>query len=680
MDRPVADLKYVGPQRRARLDRLGIRTVKDLIYHFPRRYEDRRRLSTLDGLVPGSRVTVLVTIVGWEEKSVRPRLTLMRAEVEGEGGRGYAVWYNQAYIKRRLPPGSRVLLTGKVSVRSLLPEIQVDDYELLEGEYTGLNTGYLVPFYPSSAGLTQRWHRLVTYQALAEYLPHIKETLPLEWRQQYRLVPLAKALRDIHFPSEEKALHQARRRLIYEELLIWELALAMHRRRTAGSEGGIAHSRDNTLVNKFLKGLPFSLTRAQERVLEEIFTDMEAPRPMARLLQGDVGSGKTVVAAAALVKAASGGWQGALMAPTEVLAEQHFLNFRRLLGSLGLSVALLTGSTNRREKDRVIAGLETGQISVVVGTHALIQESVKFKSLGLAVIDEQHRFGVRQRAQLPAKGRTPDLLVMTATPIPRTLALVAYGDLDVSLIDELPPGRKPVATYVLTGSQRRQAYRLVAKEVQAGRQAYIICPLIDESETQEAAAAAARARELQERVFPAFKVGLIHGRLRPAEKEEVMERFRQGDIQILVGTTVIEVGVDVPNATVIVIEGAERYGLAQLHQLRGRVARSSHQAYCLLITENNLGGTGRRLKVLVDNSDGFAIAEADLRLRGPGEFFGTRQHGWPEFRLAEFPRDLAVLEQARKDAHFLILSGYLDRPEYAELKALAEEKLAAWEV
>jgi len=663
-----------------RLEKLGIRTVRDLIYHFPRRYEDRRRLASLDGLMPGNRVTVLVTVVGWEERNLRPRLTLVRAEIEGEGGRGYAVWYNQTYIKRRLPPGSRVFLTGTVRRRSLLPEIQVDDYELLEGESTGLNTGYLVPFYPSSAGLTQRWHRLVTYQALAEYLPHVRETLPLEWRHKYRLVPLAKALRDIHFPSEEEDLHQARRRLIYEELLVWELALAMHRRRNVGGGGGIAHSRDNTLVNTFLRNLPFSLTRAQRRVLDEIFSDMEAPRPMARLLQGDVGSGKTIVAAAALVKAASGGWQGALMVPTEVLAEQHFLNFRRLLGSLGLPVALLTGSTNRREKERVLAGLEGGQISVVVGTHALIQEGVKFRALGLAVIDEQHRFGVRQRAQLPAKGSTPDLLVMTATPIPRTLALVAYGDLDVSLIDELPPGRRPVATYVLTGRQRGQAYRLVAREVQAGRQAYIICPLIEGRETEEAAAATARARELQERVFPAFKVGLIHGRLRPAEKEVVMERFRRGDLQILVGTTVIEVGVDVPNATVIVIEGAERYGLAQLHQLRGRVARSSHQAYCLLITENNRGEAGRRLKVLVDNNDGFAIAEADLQLRGPGEFFGTRQHGWPEFRLAQFPRDLAVLEQARKDAHFLIQSGYLERPEYAGLKALAEEKLASWEV
>lgn len=675
MERPIASLKYVGPQRKKQLERLGITTVGELIYHFPRRYEDRRQLQSLDRLVPGSRATVKVTIGNWEEKNVRPRLTIVRAQVEDGRGQGYAVWYNQPYIKWRLLPGSQVILTGRVSRRSIFPEIQVEEYELLEGDNTGLNTGYLVPFYPSTAGLTQRWFRQVVYQALAECLPRIKETIPLELRQKYRLVTLATALKDIHFPSDEKALRQARRRLVYEELLVWELALSWHNQRRKLARAGIAHIRDNTLVEKFLMALPFSLTKAQHRVLQEIFADMEAPHPMTRLLQGDVGSGKTIVAAAALVKAVSGGWQGALMAPTEVLAEQHFLTFRRLLKPLDLPLALLTGSTSRKEKEQILEGLKEGKIPLVIGTHALIQEGVEFKDLGLVVIDEQHRFGVRQRAELSAKGKLPDLLVMTATPIPRTLALVAYGDLEVSLIDELPPGRRPVLTYILNQSQRHQAYRVVAKEVQAGRQAYIICPLIEESEALEAAAATAQAKELQEKVFPAFKVGLIHGRLRPAEKEEVMEQFRKGLIQILVGTTVIEVGVDVPNATVIIIEGAERYGLAQLHQLRGRVARSQYQAYCFLISANSSNTVNQRLKVLVHNGDGFAIAEADLRLRGPGEFFGTRQHGWPEFRLAEFPRDLAVLEQARRDAHFLTLSGQLSRPEYAELKRLAEAKL-----
>ncbi|SMB94737.1 ATP-dependent DNA helicase RecG [Thermanaeromonas toyohensis ToBE] len=675
MNRPIAQVKYVGHKKAIKLSHLGIHTTRDLLYHFPRRYEDRRQLKPLNQLVPGETVTVRVMVVSWEQRELRPNLVLVRAEVSDGHHRGYALWFNQPYIKRRLPPGSLVLLTGKVSRRSIFPEIQVEEYELGDSEGSSLNTGYLVPFYPSTAGLTQQWFRKVVFQALSESLPFVEETLPLKWRERYRLVPLSKALKDIHFPADEEALRQARRRLIYEELLIWELALALHNHKRRMVAPGIAHSRDNTLVERFLRSLPFSLTKAQERVIQEIFADMEAPRPMARLLQGDVGSGKTIVAAAALLKAAAGGWQGALMVPTEVLAEQHFLTFKRLLAPLSLPIALLTGSTSRKDREKILLGLEDGYISIIIGTHALIQQDVNFKALGLAVIDEQHRFGVRQRAELSSKGFLPDLLVMTATPIPRTLALVAYGDLDVSLLDELPPGRKPVLTYVLSESQRQQAYRLIAREVLAGRQAYIVCPLIEESEVLEAAAATAKAQELQTKVFPGFRIGLLHGRMRPAEKEEIMERFRQGEIQILVSTTVIEVGVDIPNATVMMIEGAERYGLAQLHQLRGRVARSYYQAYCFLVTRNNDVEAKRRLKVLVENHDGFAIAEADLKLRGPGELFGTRQHGWPEFRLAEFPRDLKVLEQARKDAHFLISSGYLDQPEFAVLKALAESKI-----
>lgn len=675
MNRPVAQVKYVGHKKAIKLSHLGIHTTRDLLYHFPRRYEDRRQLKPLNQLVPGETVTVRVMVMGWEQRELRPNLVLVRAEVSDGNHRGYALWFNQPYIKRRLPPGSLVILTGKVSRRSIFPEIQVEEYEMGDNEGSSLNTGYLVPFYPSTTGLTQQWFRKVVFQALSECLPLVEETLPLKWRERYRLVPLSKALKDIHFPADEEALRQARRRLIYEELLIWELALALHNHKRRMIAPGIAHSRDNTLVERFLRNLPFSLTKAQERVIQEIFADMEAPRPMARLLQGDVGSGKTIVAAAALLKAAAGGWQGALMVPTEVLAEQHFLTFKRLLAPLSLPIALLTGSTSRKDREKILLGLEDGYISIIIGTHALIQQDVNFKALGLAVIDEQHRFGVRQRAELSSKGFLPDLLVMTATPIPRTLALVAYGDLDVSLLDELPPGRKPVLTYVLSENQRQQAYRLIAREVLAGRQAYIVCPLIEESEALEAAAATAKAQELQTKVFPGFRIGLLHGRMRPAEKEEIMERFRQGEIQILVATTVIEVGVDIPNATVMMIEGAERYGLAQLHQLRGRIARSHYQAYCFLITKNNDLETKRRLKVLVENHDGFAIAEADLKLRGPGELFGTRQHGWPEFRLAEFPRDLKALEQARKDAHFLISSGYLDHPEFATLKALAESKI-----
>ncbi|MDN5344372.1 MAG: ATP-dependent helicase RecG [Clostridia bacterium] len=674
LDRPVTTLRYVGPQKAARLQRLGIQTIGDLLFFFPRRYEDRRQLKELAAVRAGETVTVQATIKAWEEKELRPRLHLFRALIQGRQGAGYALWFNQPFIKRQLPPGVEVVLTGKVNYRQG-PEIQVSDYEALGTGDTSLHTRRIVPFYPLTAGLTQRWLRLVIHLALEEVREKLPEILPLSLIQRYRLLPRSQALQYIHFPPDPGALHQARRRLKYEELLIWELGLHLNRRQRQQGRGGIAHTPDNSLVQRLIAALPFRLTGAQERVLAEILADMEAPRPMARLLQGDVGSGKTVVAAAAMAKAVAGGWQAALMAPTEILAEQHGRTLQRVLTPLKIPVAVLTGNTPRSGRETILAGLATGQLPLVVGTHALIQEGVNFKALGLVVIDEQHRFGVDQRAALLIKGVEPDLLVMTATPIPRTLALALYGDLDVSLLDELPPGRQPVTTLVLTDRQRAKAYQLIQREVRAGHQAYVICPLIDASESLAAEAAIGMAKRLQEEVFPAYPVGLVHGRLKASEKEEVMDSFRQGKIAILVATTVVEVGVDVPNATVMLIEGAERLGLAQLHQLRGRVGRGTAPAFCLLIAGNSQAAR-ERLAVLVSSQDGFAIAEADLKFRGPGEFFGTRQHGLPEFRLATLPADARVLEQARQDARQICQEGLWQLSPYGELCQAAREKIA----
>ncbi|MDN5326780.1 MAG: ATP-dependent helicase RecG [Moorella sp. (in: firmicutes)] len=674
LDHPVATLKYVGHQRAARLSRLGIQTIGDLLWHFPRRYEDRRQLKDLAEVTTGEVATVQVTIRAWQEKEVRPRLRLIRALIQGQQGTGFAVWFNQPHLKRQMPAGTRVILTGKVRYRDYQPEIQVIDYETLGEGDPGLHTGRIVPFYALTAGLSQRWLRLVIHLALETVAGDLPEVLPPSLCRRYRLIPRLQALKYIHFPPDAAGLHQARRRLKYEELLIWELGLNLHRAQQEQGRQGIAHTPANNLVNRMVDSLPFKLTTAQARALAEILADMEAPRPMARLLQGDVGSGKTVVAAVAMVKAVAGGWQAALMAPTEVLAEQHSRTLGQLLAPLQIPVVTLTGSTPRTERQTILAGLASGQLPLVVGTHALIQDDVSFKSLGLVVIDEQHRFGVDQRAALQTKGECPDLLVMTATPIPRTLALAIYGDLDISALDELPPGRQPVATYVITEKQRPRAYRLIEREIRAGHQAYVICPVIDTNDDVAAEAATAMARKLQEEVFPGYPVGLVHGRLRPAEKEEVMNAFREGKIAVLVATTVVEVGVDVPNATVMLIEGAERLGLAQLHQLRGRVGRGTAAAHCFLVTRGSPAAR-ERLAILTTNRDGFAIAEADLRLRGPGEFFGTRQHGLPEFRLAQLPGDSRILEQARQDAREICRrEGPL--PEYEPLYQAAREKMA----
>ncbi len=666
LDMPVQYLRGVGPARAEELARLGVRTVRDLLLHLPRRHEDRTEILPLAALHPGEAVTVRGTVKKVERvRTPRRKMEVVRALLDDGTATAWAVWFNQPHLLKLLRPGVRVFLTGKAEREFGSLHLRGPEMEILDGEEEeSLHAGRIVPIYPLTGRLSQRQMRSIVKRAVEEWAERMPEVLPRRVREERRLMPAARAWRAIHFPSSLQELEEARRRLAFEELFLLQVTIALERRGIRG-EKGYAHRPDGPLIARFRESLPFSLTRAQERVWGEISRDMESSFPMHRLLQGDVGSGKTVVAALALLKAVESGGQGVLMAPTEVLAGQHYLLFRRLLAPLGVEVAFLSGASQGREREAILFGLQAGTIPVVVGTHALIQEGVFFRRLTLVVVDEQHRFGVRQRSLLREKGRSgefwPDTLVMTATPIPRTLTLTLFGDLDVSVIDELPPGRKPIRTYWLPERERGKAYGLLLQEVRRGRQGYVVCPLIEESEAVDAQAVTTWAETLRGRL-PGVRLGVLHGRLSPPERERVMESFRNGEVDVLVTTTVVEVGVDVPNATVMLIEGAERFGLAQLHQLRGRVGRGSEASYCVLISSARSAEAGRRLRTMVETQDGFRIAEVDLELRGPGEFFGTRQHGMPDLRVAHPVRDLPLLEEARREAFRVVEEGLGEHP------------------
>ncbi len=678
LDTPLRFLKGVGPGRAADLSRLGLVTVGDLLRHLPRTHEDRRAIRPMGQLAPGETVTVRGRVLSVQEHQPRPGLSLLRVTFSDGTGRLDGVWFNQPYLKARFRPGLAFFLSGRTDVFRGSLQINTPDCEPAVPGDT-VHAGRIVPVYPLSGRLTQRWLRQLAWRLLPTAARLMPEPLPEALRRRLGFPPTAEAWRAVHFPVTTEELTAARRSLAFEEFLVLQVGLLLLRRRARRRAAGFRHAPDDELTARFLADLPFRLTAAQRRVQREIAADMEAEAPMHRLVQGDVGSGKTVLAVLALLKAVESGFQGALMAPTEILAEQHFLRLRRYLEPLGVRPVLLTGSLDRQERRAALADLAAGRAAVAVGTHALIQEGVTFRALSLAVVDEQHRFGVRQRARLAGKGvdaggRVPDVLVMTATPIPRTLALTLYGDLDVSVVDELPPGRRPVLTKWVPPRERGRVYRFVREQVEAGRQAYVVCPLVEESEALEAAAATKWAERLR-RALPGLRVGLIHGRLSPTEKEETMAAFARGDIQILVATTVIEVGIDVPNATVLVVEGAERFGLAQLHQLRGRVGRGAHESFCLLVAEPASEEARRRLDVVCRHHDGFAIAEEDMRLRGPGDVLGTRQHGLPEFLVADPVRDLPLLEAARREAEIILEADpTLSRSEHAGLRAAVAER------
>jgi len=667
LETPLTNVKGVGPARAALLEAKGLVTVEDLLAYVPFRYEDRSNVKTIAQLAPGEMATVIASVHSAKLSGFKRRNLGMFEARFTDASRAILVgkWFHGGYLANVLADGMRVALFGKVEFDSYSGELTMlhPEFEILSGDEEGdatLHVGRVVPIYEGIGKITTRQLRIFTHRILGELGP-IEDPLPEHLRARFKLPDRATAIREAHFPPPESDLRlfnafrsQAQFRLIFEEFFWLECGVALKRSK-ARTVTGIAFEINAKIRERVRQMLPFRPTGAQKRVIQEIVADMREAHPMNRLLQGDVGSGKTIVAAQAAVIAVENGYQAVLLAPTEILAAQHFLNLQRIFKPLDYRVMPLTGSMSKKEKETIKRSLSTGFAQIAVGTHALLEQDVEFHKLGLAIIDEQHRFGVLQRKALQQKGFSPDVLVMTATPIPRTLALTIYGDLDVSVIDGLPPGRKPIQTIHKTRVELEQVYSFVLSEVRKGRQAYIVYPAIEESETVAMKAAQEAYEELSRRVFPQLKVGLLHGKLPAKEKEAVMAAFQRGVVQVLVTTTVIEVGVDVPNASVMVIEDAERFGLAQIHQLRGRVGRGSEQSYCVLVT-SKLGDVGyARIRTLLDSSDGFYIAEMDLRLRGPGEFLGTKQSGLPVFRIGNLIRDSEILELARGEAQSLVL-------------------------
>ena len=682
----VQFLRGVGPRRAALLAKMSLHTVHDLLWCLPMRYEDRRQLTPLGLLRWGKRETFcgrVTTLQTQPSKRGKPFVALL---LQDDSGALICKWFQtrSTYLQERFPVGTRVVGSGMVTLNGYTGarEVVHPDLEVLDADDTEqVHFGRVVPIYPLTAGLHQKAMRSLMKQVVDTYVPQVQETLPEELRRAHHLPGLAEALQQMHFPddsadllrfnSQQTPFHE---RLVFEEFFLLELGLALRHRAVQRELRAVPYTQPNHLGEALLQHLPFSLTAAQHRVLFEILDDMQRPFPMNRLIQGDVGSGKTVVALLTMLMAVSNGFQAAIMAPTEILAEQHLATLRDMLRPLDLEVALLTSTVKGKSRQQLLERIAQGEVPVLVGTHALLYDEVQFHRLGMIVVDEQHRFGVLQRASLRRKGLTPDVLVMTATPIPRTLAMTLYGDLDISVIDEMPPDRRPVRTTVMGEARREQAYTIVRREVKQQHQAYIVYPLIEESESLDLGAAVAMAQHLQHDIFPEFRVGLLHGRLPSEEKDAMMQAFVQGEIDVLVSTTVIEVGVDVANATVMLVENAEHFGLAQLHQLRGRVGRGKAQAYCVLLTGPALSKEGRqRLRVMQDSTDGFFVAEQDLQIRGPGELLGTKQSGLPELRVGNILHHTTCLEQARRAAFELLKDDpALTQPEHQALAAAAQ--------
>ena len=698
IDSSATCIKGISSGVAAKLKKLGVETVRDLLYFFPRRHLDYSQMKPISQLSEVGEQTIMANV--WQA-----RVTMLggrrstEAIVGDDTGNVRAVWFNNPYLSKTLTTNTRIVLSGRVSLFRGRYVFESPEWELVEDREL-IHTGRMVPVYPLTQGLRPRQVRKLMKGVIDQWACQVEDFLPLELKERCNLLELPRAISQAHYPEDEESKDRARVRLAFDELFLLQLGVLSKKRAWQENQPGNSFSIKTPVLDTFIKSLPFELTTAQQRVLQELLADLQQSKPMSRLLQGEVGSGKTVVALAALLVAIADGYQGALMAPTEILAEQHFSTVCELLSRIGpqdgegylrsypgilprpLTVALLVGDIDQARKRELHQRISDGDIDMAIGTHALIQKEVKFHRLGLAVVDEQHRFGVTQRSVLRQKGFNPHMLVMTATPIPRTLALTLYGDLDLSVIDQLPPGRQEVKTKWLKPAQRASAYAFMHRQVVSGRQAFLICPFVEESEFIQAKAAVAEYQRLSEEVFPDLKLGLLHGRMPATEKDEAMRRFRSGELDILVSTPVVEVGIDVPNATVMLVESADRFGLSQLHQFRGRVGRGQEQSYCMFLAENPSEIGRERLDIIEKTRDGFQLAEEDLRLRGPGEFFGTRQSGLPDLRMAKLS-DVPLLEMARTEAIRLFqIDPRLERPEHhlltKELARVWQQDTAEW--
>jgi ATP-dependent DNA helicase RecG len=692
MERPadisIRFLKGIGPKRAQSFAGHGINTVEDLFYHFPRRYEDRTRFASIAMLQEGISQTIKARVmVSSERRSWRRRgFSITQALVDDKTGRLECVWFNQPYIKQYLQPQTELILYGKPEHYAGRLQMSNPEFEIVSdsSDDESLNIGRIVPVYTVPSGIGQRSFRKLMKLALDKYAAGINDFLPFDVRSHNGLCNLAQAILNIHFPQSGELQSLAYARLAFEEFFLFQVPLIvrkLQRKRTSG----ISHKTKGPVADAFIRNLPFVLTESQKLVLKEIEADMAAGQAMHRLLQGDVGSGKTVVATIAAMMAVQGGYQAAFMVPTEILARQHFEKISSQISQTGgqgagVRAGLLTSGLAKKDKEKTVKEIKSGDMNLVIGTHALLEEAIRFKNLGLVVIDEQHRFGVGQRALLPRKGRNPDVLIMTATPIPRTLAITIYGDLDISAITSLPPGRKPITTQWITEDKRQWLYGLIRQQVQAGRQVYVVYPLIEESFAMDLLSAQKMYAEFKEKIFKDLSVGLIHGRLTQREQDSVMSDFKTGKIQVLIATTVLEVGIDVANATVMAIEHADRFGLSQLHQLRGRIGRGAHASTCILISEARTDEAKARLEAMARSNDGFVIAEEDLKIRGPGEYFGSRQHGLTGLRIGNPLTQMQLLKKAREEAVKLVTSDpYLQERPHQPLKQKLLQRFPEYE-
>lgn len=669
LDISIQSLKGIGPVKAKLFKKLGLNTIEDLLEYYPRGYKDKSEITKVIDLKPEESYTVRVRITGKaQEGRTKSKLIITKLTVSDDTGRLNVVWFNNRFVKNTFKEGDEVLMHGKIKRIGKDLVMETPEYERVSlGE--SVNLMRIVPYYSLTERLTQKDIRKAIYEALQHINEKLADVFPEDLRKKYSLAEVNFCINNIHFPESLDTLELARKRLIFEEFFMMQSGLIHIKQVNNEGKRGICFDQAIEM-QEFIAMLPFKLTSAQLRVFEEVSKDMESSNIMNRLVQGDVGSGKTAIAALALFKCVKSGYQGVMMAPTEILAEQHLCTLEQLFRNTGISIGLLKGSMTAKEKGRVLDAAQAGEIDIMVGTHALIQNSVSFNKLGLVITDEQHRFGVRQRALLSAKGENPDMLVMTATPIPRTLSLIVYGDLDISIIDEMPPGRKKVETYFVDSAKKDRLMNFVKKELDAGRQAYFVCPLVEESEKLELNSAVEYSEEIKKQYFRNYSVGLLHGKMKAEVKNEVMESFRNKEIQILVSTTVIEVGVNIPNATIMVIEDADRFGMAQLHQLRGRVGRGEYQSYCILISDTKSESARERLKYMTKTENGFEVAEKDLEFRGSGEILGQRQHGLPGFKLADIFRDVKLLKLSKDAVEYIYENDKLSESDYKKMKTI----------